>query len=201
MLSKDFEEVLIEIAFSLTLKDGWKAFSLNQLAEEVGEKTAMSPILVSNHYPAKSAILSTFERYIDAQVLAEEIHFTDQDTPRDRIFEVLMLRLEMIQKYKTALSRICKELPLDPLSIFATGPTLLLSMSKMLNASGQLKNGLLGVAQAHGLLAIWASSFRTWLTDNNPDHSLTMAKLDRNLRYGENIIRRFPKPITCRLNK
>ena len=198
--AKDLDIVIIETAFDLALKNGWRAFSLPQLAHAVAEKTSMSPTLVRAHCPAKAAILSTFERHIDSLVLAEEISFTEQDTARDRIFEMLMLRLEAMQEYKPALARISRDLTLDPFSVLANGPTLLLSMSKMLNASGHSTTGLVGIAETHGLLIIWASTFRTWLTDNNPDHSLTMAALDKNLRRGKKFLNRFKAPLSLKLN-
>ena len=199
-VAKDLDIVIIETAFDLTLENGWRAFSLPQLAHAVAEKTSMSPTLVRAHCPVKAAILSTFERHIDSLVLAEEISFTEQDTARDRIFEMLMLRLEAMQEYKPALARISRDLTLDPFSVLANGPTLLLSMSKMLNASGHSTTGLVGIAESHGLLIIWASTFRTWLTDNNPDHSLTMAALDKNLRRGKKFLNRFKAPLSLKLN-
>ena len=199
-VAEDLDKVIIETAFNLALENGWRAFSLSQLAHEVAERTSMSPMLVRAHCPAKAAILSTFERHIDSLVLAEEIQFTEQDTARDRIFEMLMLRFEAMQKYKPALARISRDLTLDPFSVLTNGPTLLLSMSKMLNASGHSTTGLVGVAETHGLLIIWISTFRTWLTDNNPDQSLTMATLDKNLRRGKRFLNRFKAPLSFKPN-
>ena len=195
-VEKDLDEVIIETAFDLALENGWRAFSLSQLAHAVAEKTSMSPMLVRAHCPAKAVILSTFERHIDSLVLAEKIQFTEQDTARDRIFEMLMLRLEAMQEYKPALTRISRDLTLDPFSVLTNGPTLLLSMAKMLNASGHSTTGLVGVAETHGLLIIWLSTFRTWLTDNNPDQNLTMATLDKNLRRGGRFLNRLKAPLS-----
>ncbi len=194
-VANDLDKVIFESAFSLALENGWRVFSLSDLTQAVAEKTSISQTLVRAHCPSKTAILSIFERHIDSIVLADEIQFSEQDTARDRIFEVLMLRLEAMQEYKPALARISRDLTLDPMSVLATGPTLLLSMAKMLNASGHLTTGLVGVAETHGLLIIWASTFRTWLTDNNPDHSLTMATLDKNLRRGKSFINRLKVPL------
>ncbi|MEE2933804.1 MAG: hypothetical protein VX941_10355 [Pseudomonadota bacterium] len=199
-IAKNLDKVIIETAFDLALENGWRAFSLSQLAHAVAEKTSMSPMLVRAHCPAKAVILSTFEHYIDSLVLAEEIQFTEQDTTRDRIFEMLMLRLETMQEYKPALARISRDLTLDPFSVLANGPTLLLSMSRMLNASGHSTTGLAGVAETHGLLIIWLSTFRTWLTDDNPDQSLTMATLDKNLRRGKSFLNRFKAPLSFKPN-
>ncbi|HAT35937.1 MAG TPA: TetR family transcriptional regulator [Rhodospirillaceae bacterium] len=190
---ENLDQIVIESAFALAIERGWTGFSMDDVATEVATETTLSESAIRAHYPAKALILSAFERHIDAIVLAEDSPFDEFDSPRDRIFEMLMLRFEAMQPYKPALVRIARDLPRDPLSLLANGPTAALSMTKMLNAAGESTRGLMGIAHAHGLLAVWAATARVWLTDENPDLSQTMAALDRNLRRGERLLNGVPK--------
>lgn len=191
--SDDLDKLVIETAFAYALERGWAGLSMTDLAAEVAVAASLSPAAVESRYPAKALILGAFERHIDAIVLNEDTPFDEFDTPRDRIFETLMLRFEAMQPYKLALARIARDLPRDPVSLLANGPNAALSMAKMLTAAGQATRGLMGIAYAHGLLAVWAATVRVWLDDDNPDLSLTMAALDRNLRRGERLLQGLPR--------
>ena len=54
-----------------------------------------------------------------------------------------------------------------------------------LRAAGISAEGLEGQVRAAGLAAVYASVFRTWLSDDDPGLARTMAALDRRLRRGE----------------
>lgn len=189
----NIDRIVIEAAFALALERGWTGFTVEDLATTAAAETSLSPPAVHARYPAKALVLGAFERHIDAIVLAEDPPFDEFDSPRDRIFEMLMLRFEAMQSFKPALTRIARDLPRDPISLLANGPNAALSMAKMLAAAGEQKHGLMAIAHAHGLLAVWAATARVWLQDDNPDMSLTMAALDRNLRRGERLLQGLPK--------
>jgi hypothetical protein len=188
----NIDELVIDAAFSVAAEKGWRAVSIESVAETVAEIASLPDSAVLMRYPAKALILNTFMKYIDEKVLAQELPFDEYDSDRDRIFEILMLRFEAMQPYKPAVTRIVQDLPRDPFSIIANGPSAALSMAKMLAAANLSAGGLLGIAQAHGLLCAWGLTLRVWLQDTSPDMARTMATLDKNLRRGEQLLRYAP---------
>jgi hypothetical protein len=181
----NIDELVIDAAFSVAAEKGWRAVSIESVAETVAEIASLPDSAVLMRYPAKALILNTFMKYIDEKVLAQELPFDEYDSDRDRIFEILMLRFEAMQPYKPAVTRIVQDLPRDPFSAA-------LSMAKMLAAANLSAGGLLGIAQAHGLLCAWGLTLRVWLQDTSPDMARTMATLDKNLRRGEQLLRYAP---------
>ena len=75
-------------------------------------------------------------KVIDQQVLSQGFHFEDEDTPRDRLFEVLMSRFDTLGEHRDAVAALCRSLPSDPLAAISLGPTALISTSWMLEAAG-----------------------------------------------------------------
>jgi AcrR family transcriptional regulator len=185
----EIETAAVETAMAIAAERGWHAVTADAIAAEAGLPAAA----VHNHFPAKALILGAFIRMLDDRVLAEEAPFDELDSERDRLFEMLMLRFDAMQPYKPALRQIARDLPRDPLSALANGPSAALSMAKMLAAAGSDTRGLAGVARAHGLLFAWLATVRTWLDDESPDLTRTMATLDRHLRRGERILNAGPR--------
>jgi len=185
----NIDTVIVNAAFALAAEFGWARMSIGDIAE----KANLSEVTVRTRYPAKALLLNEFMRHIDDLVLAQNAPFDEFDSDRDRIFEILMLRFEAMQPYKESLRQIARDLPKNPISAIANGPSAALSMAKMLAAANQTANGLLGIAHAHGLLVAWLATARVWLQDDSPDMTRTMAALDRNLRRGEKCLNMLPR--------
>jgi hypothetical protein len=189
----NIDELVIDTAFSFAAEKGWRALTVESVAESVAEIASLPHSAILMRFPAKALILNTFMKYIDEKVLAQELPFDEYDSDRDRIFEILMLRFEAMEPYKPALARILRDLPRDPFSIIANGPSAALSMARMLAAANLSAGGLLGIAQAHGLLCAWSMTLKVWLQDTSPDMARTMATLDKNLRRGEQLLQYIPR--------
>ncbi len=171
----------------------WEVASMVDIATEAG----ITPADLRALFCSKAAIIAAFVEVIDQQVLSQGFHFEDEDTPRDRLFEVLMRRFDTLGEHRDAVVALHRSLPSDPLAAISLGPTALISTSWMLEAAGISARGPFGLLRVKGLLAVWLSALRVWVADDSPDLSRTMAALDRYLRSAERLaieLKRFEAP-------
>ena len=165
----------IETALSLAAEKGWRDLALADIADQAGLSLAELYAL----FPSKAAILEAFTRDVDKAVLAEAEK--PEGPAKDRLFDVLMRRLDKLDPYKAGLSRIAEDSARDPLAVACGLGRLGRSMAAMLEAAGISAGGLRGLVRVKGLSMIYLGALRAWLRDDSPDKAKTMAALDRSL--------------------
>ena len=172
---------IIDAALALIAQQGWRRLSLAAVAAEAG-----LPILnLYRVFPSKPAILCGFSRRIDEAVLAAPLDSdaaTDDERPRDRIFDLLMRRFDALQPHKPALDVLRRELPGDPVTALCAGASLLRSMRWMLEAAEIPTGGVRGAIAVKLAAAAYLSALRVWQLDDSQDLARTMAALDARLR-------------------
>jgi AcrR family transcriptional regulator len=139
-------------------------------------------------FGSKNDIIAGLLRAVDDEVLkrgtkdeerADER--TNEQQPRDQLFDVVMTRFDVLGPYRTALKSIYTSGPAD----FSLAQPYLSSQYWMLQAAGIGTDGAVGGLRVAGLALTYASVFRVWLDDDDPGLARTMAALDRRLRRGE----------------
>lgn len=168
---------IIAAALRLAAHRAWPDISLADIAAEA----AVTLADIRAEFASKSALLASFMRAIDDEVLASAGSPDLTQNPRDRLFEVIMARFDALAPYKAALASITA----GPLPDPALTGALLSSQRWMLEAAGVGSDGLQGGIRTAGLASVYASVFRVWLVDDDPGLARTMAALDRRLRRGE----------------
>jgi AcrR family transcriptional regulator len=184
------EGKIIDAAMRLAATSGWAGLSLGQIAAEAGVTLAE----FRKSFPIKTHILAGFTRAADDAVLAKMPDAAAGDTgERDRLFDVLMTRFEIMAPYKAGLKRIKADLPFRP----AEGLALLGGAARtqywMLQAAGVVADGPRGAVSLPGLLGVYARVFDVWLDDDDPGQAKTMAALDKQLRSGEKIMQQLDR--------
>jgi AcrR family transcriptional regulator len=140
-------------------------------------------------FPSKGAVLAGFSRRIDRVVLAQDSEDLADESPRERLFDVLMRRLEAMGPYREGLREATAWLKRDPSSAFAINQVVMGSMRFMLEAAGiEIEGGAAGAIKLQGLAFAWARIVGIWLEDDDPGLSKTMAELDRELTRGERAV-------------
>ncbi len=172
---------VIEAALALAAASGWRKLGLADIAKEAGLTMAE----VRSVFPSKAAILTGFVRRTDERVLAGGK--VEGSTARDRLFDVLMRRFDVLQPDRNAVRAIIRDSLCDPLAVLCQGPKLLCSMAWMLEAAGLSSAGLNGVLRTKGLALVYLVALRAWLKDDSADLAKTMAVLDRGLRQAEKL--------------
>jgi hypothetical protein len=118
-------------------------------------------------------------------VLAKAKAAGAEQTPRDRLFDIIMTRFEVMVPYKPALKRISSYLACRPGEGAAFACSTLASQYWMLAGAGAKLDGPGGALRVAGLTGLYARVFQVWLGDNSPSLDKTMAALDRRLTDGE----------------
>jgi AcrR family transcriptional regulator len=139
-------------------------------------------------FPSKGAVLAGFTRRIDRIVLAQDDGEVADENPRERLFDVLMRRLEAMAPYREGIREVVAWLRREPAAALAMNQVTLSSMRFMLEAAGIEAEGASGVIKLQGLALAWGSVLQTWLDDDDPALSKTMAELDRVLTRGERAV-------------
>jgi len=140
-------------------------------------------------FPSKGAVLAGFSRRIDRAVLAQDGDELADENPRERLFDILMRRLEAMAPYREGVRETGAWLRREPAAALAMNQVVLGSMRFMLEAAGlELGDGAAGAIKLQGLALAWARIVGVWLDDDDPGLSKTMAELDRELTRGEQAV-------------
>lgn len=165
----------------LAEKRPWNEVALLDIATEAG--ISLEELMREGR--SKSALLAAFIELVNAEQLKKVAPRAEADTPRDRLFDAIMTRFDIMAPYRAALKRVESSAYLAPELI---RPSLSMHAT-LLAAAGIPAEGPQGGARLAGLAAVYARTFRTWLDDDDPGLAKTMAALDRRLRRGERWLR------------
>lgn len=178
------KEAIVQALMRLAAERAWKDIGIGDIAKAAEVSLAD----FRDHFPSKGAILAAFSRMIDRQVLEGTAADLAAEPARDRIFDVMMRRLDALAPYKLALKRIARTIDLDPMALAALNREATNSQRFMLTAAGISTDGHLGTLKLQGAVLVFAKTLRTWLDDSDPDLARTMATLDRELKRGERVL-------------
>ena len=177
-------ERIIAAALRLAETRGWRDLSLGEIAAEAG----VPLVEFRKEFQSKGQILSAFSGAVDLAVI-EKFPAPGPDVARDRLFDVLLTRFEVMQPYKAAIRRIREDVGSSLGEALAQMRPALKSQYWMLAAAGISGEGGTGLVRVQGLLSIYSRVFSIWVEDDDPGMARTMAALDRRLRRGESVMR------------
>lgn len=130
------------------------------------------------------AVLDAQMKEIDREVLAAIDPDMAEETARERLFDILMRRLEALAPHKAAIRSLVRSARTNPPLGLAMNAQAVRSQHWMLNAADISVAGLRGAIRAQGLACLYGDVLRTWLRDDDPGLARTMAALDRQLARG-----------------
>lgn len=174
----EFDRALIAAAFAQAGERGWRRLSVVQAAREAGLPLDRARA----RFPAPSAVLMRFGLLADQSALAGA---TADGSQRDRLFDMVMRRIDVLQAHRAGVLALLHRLPAQPVTSALLAASTLRSMGWMLEAAGIPTAGLLGGLRAQGMLAVWLWTVRAWRNDASDDLPATMAALDRALDRAE----------------
>jgi len=163
---------------------GWPALTMRAVAAEAGMPLAE----LRQRFSSPMAMLRAHSAALDAAVIEGTVDDITS-TARDRLFDVLMRRLDMMQPNRAGIVRLMHDLPRDPLLALWLAAEQPRSMAWMLEAAGLEASGPKGVLRAQGLGVVWLTTLRAWEKDDSEDLTATMAALDRALDQADRAAR------------
>ncbi|MDE7548012.1 TetR family transcriptional regulator [Acetobacter fabarum] len=174
MDNDDFDTALVSAALTLAQNRGWGSVTVLAAAREAGLPLPEA----RRRFPLKASILLRLGRMADDVALADDMLC---GTVRERLFDLLMRRLDVFQQYRGGLQSVLRTLPMDPALTLLLGGATVESMHWMADAAGVNANGVSGFVRVNMLVAVWTHTLRVWEKDESPDMGSTMAALDQAL--------------------
>jgi AcrR family transcriptional regulator len=177
---------IVAALMTLAAEERWADIAIRHVAERAHVSLAEFRDL----FPSKGAVLAAFARQIDRIVLEGTDKDLEDESAKDRLFDVLMRRLDALQPYREALRNIQLWARGDPLAAGALNQVAVNSMRFMLEAAGIDSEGPVGPLKLQGLALAWLRIIDVWLDDDDIGLARTMAALDRELTRGGRIVAR-----------
>jgi len=174
-------ERIVDAFMSLLSVKPFEQIGLSEVAETAGVPLAS----LRDGFASKLDIYGAHMKAIDRAVLAGRDPGLADDPPRERLFDVLMRRFEILAPHKEAIRSLNRSARLNPPLALALNGLMVQSQQWMLAAADIDGSGSKGLLRAQGLAVMFASVAQTWLRDDEPDMAKTMAALDRALASGQ----------------
>jgi hypothetical protein len=180
MTDAEFDRALVREAFLLAAERGWTRVAIGEAARRAGLPLDRARV----RFPNRAALLCRFGSLADQAALAEP---PAEAPARDRLFELLMRRIDFLQAHRAGVLALFRHLPTDPLLAAMLACASLRSMGWILQAAGLESIGPRGRLRGKGLLAVWLATVHAWRGDAGDDLAATMAALDRGLRRADQV--------------
>jgi AcrR family transcriptional regulator len=152
---------------------------------DTAEAAGVSLAELRDEFPSTFAILAAHIKSIDRAVLAEDFVDMAEEPPRERLFDVLMRRIEVLAPHRNAVNSLLRSATRNPPLAVVLNGLAVRSQQWMLTAAGINASGPRGILRAQGLALMFGSTLRTWIRDDDPGLARTMAALDRELARGQ----------------
>ncbi|MEO1103365.1 MAG: TetR family transcriptional regulator [Pseudomonadota bacterium] len=185
----DTADKIIDATMALLADRPFEEVTLRAIATEAG----ISLGELNQHFSTRGHILSAFSRRIDQAVLANEFSDMVGESGRDRLFDVLMSRLDALSPHKAALKSLMQAARRDPAVALGLNTIGLRGQSWMLAAAGLSAPGWRGRIATQSLAVAFAKVLRTFVDEDDPGMPRTMARLDKELRELESRHKRLAR--------
>jgi AcrR family transcriptional regulator len=182
----DPKTAIVEALLALAGERSWEDIHIMDIAQ----RADVSLSAFRDHFPSKGAVLAAFARKIDKEVLDGTTDDLSGEPAKERLFDVLMRRLDALAPYKLGVEGIVEWARRDPMAAAALDRLEINSMRFMLEAAGIDSEGPVGALKLQGLVFAWIRVLRTWFRDDDPALASTMAELDRALTRGGRFVAR-----------
>ena len=183
---KDPKNAIIDALLELAGERSWDDITIS----DVAARANVSLSTFRDFFPSKGAVLAGFSRRIDHIVLDAAGDSLTGEPVKERLFDVLMRRLDALAPYKLGLEAISDWTRRDPMAAAAINRVVVNSMRFMLEAAGIESEGPVGAFKLQGLALVWMRVLRVWFRDDDPGLASTMAALDRELTRGGGFVAR-----------
>ena len=167
-------------------EQAWDEISITAICARAGVTLAV----FREFFPSKGAVLASYARGIDLKVLAGGDGGLGDEPAKERLFDVLMRRLDAMAPDKAGIQSVMAWARRDPLAMAALNQVETNSMRFMLEAAGITQEGPLGALKVQGLALAWAKILAVWTKDEDGGLAATMAALDRELTRGGQFVAR-----------
>jgi len=155
---------------------------------EIAERAGVSLTELRGAFGSPLAIVAAHAKDTDRAVLAADLSDMAEEPPRERLFDVMMRRFELLAPDREAIRSLLRSAGRNPPLALALNALTVRSQKWMLAAADIPASGPRGALRAQGLAMLYGSVLRTWVHDDDPGLARTMAALDRALGRGQRLL-------------
>ena len=184
MILKTLRAKIAEQTLKLLRTHHWKEISIDLICKNL----KLSKKKISKNIKNKNDLLKNINQYFDDLILVE-INLLEKSSSRDMIFEIIMLRFDILSRYRSSVLKIFKVFKSNPGDFVLLIPLFIESIEIMAKSSNINTNGIIGTMKLNGLLIIYFSTFLTWVKDKDPSLNKTMTVLDSCLDKSQNFLK------------
>jgi AcrR family transcriptional regulator len=170
----------IDALMALLAEQSFEQIGLAEVAGRAGIKLSQ----LRAEFGSTLAIVGAHIKDIDRTVLAGGDADMTEEPQRERMFDVLMRRLEALAPYKEATRSLLRSARRNPGLALALNAMAVRSQAWMLEAAGIGASGPKGALRAQGAALMFVRVLSVWFDDNEAGLDRTMATLDRALSSG-----------------
>jgi AcrR family transcriptional regulator len=167
-----------QAAFSLAERMEWNQISMGAIARQAG----LSLPQLIQHAPSKAAVIVEFARDIDQAVLLVFERYPAEGAPHDRLFDVMLKRLEILAPYRYVIASMLKGARADPPEGLRLLQSVHDSIGWMVSAAQVEEEAEWHGLGRLGLLRLYLHLLSVWASEEDAGMARTMATLDRGLR-------------------
>jgi AcrR family transcriptional regulator len=171
----------IDALLALLAEHSFEDIGLAEVAGRAGLKLSQ----LRAEFGSTLAIFAAHIKDIDRAVLAGGDADMAEEPARERLFDVLMRRLEALSPYKEAVRSLLRSARRNPGLCLALNAMAVRSQRWMLEAAGIGASGPRGALRAQGAALMFARVLSVWIDDDEEGLDRTMAALDRGLASAE----------------
>jgi hypothetical protein len=173
---------IVDAAMALAAERGWPMVTPSAIAQHTGLPLSAVWGTLPHTFSARAGLLQLAVRLTDAAML--DAPAADPNEPGfDRLFEVLMRRIDALAAWKPGIAALQTAVRHDPALAAALACTLRASPGWILAAAGlDDAAGLRGCVRQAVLADVWRRTLTAWLADDDVSLGKTMAALDQALR-------------------
>jgi AcrR family transcriptional regulator len=171
----------IDALMALLAEHSFEEIGLAEVAGRAGLKLSQ----LRAEFGSTLAIVGAHIKDIDRAVLAGGTADMAEEPARERLFDVLMRRLEALAPYKEAARSLLRSARRNPGLALALNAMAVRSQKWMLEAAGIGASGPKGALRAQGAALMFARVLSVWFDDDEPGLDRTMAALGRGLASAE----------------
>jgi hypothetical protein len=178
---------IVDAALRLASDRCYADIRLSDIAVEAGMPMAE----LAGHVDSRIDVLRLFARRVDRLMLESLARDPVEGEPHDRLFEVLMRRLEVMAPWRAAVASILRAPVSGPGDAAGLASILMGTQGWVLAAAGLEDTGVRDLVRRLGMASVYARTLRVWVDDDDPGLARTMAALDQHLRDGAATMKRL----------
>lgn len=183
--TRDLDGDILKATMTLAAREGWLGLSLREVAAGAG----IGLDELRGRISGTSGLLRLLSKRLDTAMLAADQNELAELEPRERLFELLMLRFDAMTPYKQGLVRLGQDMPRAPELLAQTLCNLDRTARWLLEAADIRYPGPRARLARRLLTAAYLSALRVWVRDDSEDQAKTLAELDKRLSQLERLAR------------